>query len=65
MRGLPGSGKSRLARLIRELEKEAGAPAPRLLSLDDYFEGEDGYEYVVGGREGVSGREGGVSFLDH
>lgn len=37
LRGLPGSGKSYLARLIRDLEKEAGAPAPRILNLDDYF----------------------------
>jgi YLP motif-containing protein 1 len=37
LRGLPGSGKSHVARLIREKELFHGAPAPRLLSLDSYF----------------------------
>jgi len=36
------AGKSRFAKLLREFEKEAGAPPPRILCLDDYFEGEDG-----------------------
>jgi YLP motif-containing protein 1 len=37
LRGLPGSGKSHIAKLIREKELYYGAPAPRLLSLDSYF----------------------------
>uniref|UniRef100_A0A452GWL3 YLP motif-containing protein 1 n=1 Tax=Gopherus agassizii TaxID=38772 RepID=A0A452GWL3_9SAUR len=37
MRGLPGSGKTHVAKLIRDKEVECGGPAPRVLSLDDYF----------------------------
>lgn len=37
LRGLPGSGKSHIAKLIREKEISHNAPAPRLLSLDSYF----------------------------
>uniref|UniRef100_UPI00358DFAC9 YLP motif-containing protein 1-like n=1 Tax=Myxine glutinosa TaxID=7769 RepID=UPI00358DFAC9 len=37
MRGLPGSGKTHVARLIRDREVEGGGPSPRVLSLDDYF----------------------------
>ncbi len=40
LRGLPGSGKSHLARLVREAEAEHGGAAaqpPRILSLDEYF----------------------------
>uniref|UniRef100_G3TSF1 YLP motif-containing protein 1 n=1 Tax=Loxodonta africana TaxID=9785 RepID=G3TSF1_LOXAF len=37
MRGLPGSGKTHVAKLIRDKEVEFGGPAPRVLSLDDYF----------------------------
>ena len=37
LRGLPGSGKSHVARLLREREVAAGGEAPRILSLDDYF----------------------------
>ncbi|XP_049536268.1 uncharacterized protein LOC125951456 isoform X1 [Anopheles darlingi] len=36
IRGLPGSGKSHLARLIKNKEQIFG-PSPRVLSLDDYF----------------------------
>uniref|UniRef100_A0A182NQX4 YLP motif-containing protein 1 n=1 Tax=Anopheles dirus TaxID=7168 RepID=A0A182NQX4_9DIPT len=36
IRGLPGSGKSHLARLIKNKEQSFG-PSPRVLSLDDYF----------------------------
>ncbi|XP_058170884.1 uncharacterized protein LOC131286040 [Anopheles ziemanni] len=36
VRGLPGSGKSFLARLIKTKEQVFG-PSPRVLSLDDYF----------------------------
>ncbi|XP_057375414.1 uncharacterized protein LOC130696351 isoform X2 [Daphnia carinata] len=37
LRGLPGSGKSHLARLIKEKEMAMGGPAPRILSIDDYY----------------------------
>ena len=37
LRGLPGSGKSPLAKKIKDVETENGASAPRILSLDDYF----------------------------
>lgn len=37
MRGLPGSGKSYLARAIKDCEVKQGGQAPRVLSLDDYF----------------------------
>jgi uridine kinase len=43
LRGLPGSGKSRFAKLMRDFEKEGGAESmPRILCLDDYFEGDEG-----------------------
>jgi YLP motif-containing protein 1 len=38
MRGLPGSGKTHVARAIKILETEQGFDAPRIISLDDYFE---------------------------
>lgn len=37
LRGLPGSGKSHLARLIKEKEMAMGGSAPRILSIDDYY----------------------------
>ncbi|XP_072895341.1 uncharacterized protein ylpm1 isoform X2 [Hemitrygon akajei] len=37
MRGLPGSGKTHVAKLIRDKEVDNGGAAPRVLSLDDYF----------------------------
>ncbi|KAK3152482.1 hypothetical protein QOZ80_2BG0159560 [Eleusine coracana subsp. coracana] len=37
LRGLPGSGKSYLAKALRDLEVENGASAPRIHSMDDYF----------------------------
>ena len=37
MRGLPGSGKSWLARRLRELELKNRAEAPRIHAIDDYF----------------------------
>jgi YLP motif-containing protein 1 len=37
LRGLPGSGKSHLARKIKEVEVEQGGSAPRVHSIDDYF----------------------------
>lgn len=37
LRGPPGSGKSFLAKLIKDKEVEMGGATPRMLSLDDYF----------------------------
>ncbi|CAN8251851.1 unnamed protein product [Cochlearia groenlandica] len=37
LRGLPGSGKSYLAKLLRDIEVENGGSAPRIHSMDDYF----------------------------
>merc|ERR1712131_361994 len=37
MRGLPGSGKSHVAKLIRDKEEDCGGHPPRVLGLDDYF----------------------------
>ncbi|XP_050122173.1 uncharacterized protein LOC126599773 [Malus sylvestris] len=37
LRGLPGSGKSYLAKMLRDLEVEIGGNAPRIHSMDDYF----------------------------
>jgi pantothenate kinase-related protein Tda10 len=37
LRGLPGSGKSTVAKRIREVEVEHGGEPPRLHALDDYF----------------------------
>ncbi|GAB2221115.1 hypothetical protein Droror1_Dr00012283 [Drosera rotundifolia] len=37
LRGLPGSGKSYLAKMLRDLEVEHGSNAPRIHSMDDYF----------------------------
>lgn len=37
LRGLPGSGKSYLAKALRDLEVESGGSAPRIHSMDDYF----------------------------
>ncbi|XP_062293464.1 YLP motif-containing protein 1 [Scomber scombrus] len=37
MRGLPGSGKSHVAKLIRDKEVDCGGAPPRVLVLDDYY----------------------------
>eukprot|EP00892_Ulva_mutabilis_P011544 jgi/Ulvmu1/8762/UM048_0017.1 len=37
IRGIPGSGKSWLARRVREIEAEQGGRPPRILSIDPYF----------------------------
>ena len=37
IRGAPGSGKSYLARKLRDAEVAAGGEAPRIHSIDDYF----------------------------
>ena len=42
LRGLPGSGKSHVARLIKEKEMLMGGSAPRILSIDDYYSMDDG-----------------------
>lgn len=41
MRGIPGSGKSFLSKIIKEKEHEMGGSA-RILSIDDYFMDNDG-----------------------
>lgn len=40
MRGPPGSGKTFLAKLIKDKEAENGGGAVRILSIDDYFKTE-------------------------
>ena len=37
-RGLPGAGKTFIVKHIKSQESEMGGEAPRILSLDDYFE---------------------------
>ena len=37
-RGLPGSGKSYVAKNVKSQESEFGSETPRILALDDYFE---------------------------
>ncbi len=38
LRGLPGAGKSHVARLVKAREGELGTDPPRILALDDYFQ---------------------------
>lgn len=44
LRGPPGSGKSYVARLIKDKELEMGGANARILSIDDYFIIENDYE---------------------
>ena len=37
MRGLPGSGKTHIAKKLKDLEAELGGENPRIHALDDYF----------------------------
>lgn len=37
LRGLPGSGKTYLAKMLRDLEIKHGDDAPRMHGIDDYF----------------------------
>lgn len=37
LRGLPGSGKSYLAKKMKDVEVEQGGDAPRIHAIDDYF----------------------------
>ena len=37
LRGLPGSGKSHIAKKLKEVEIEQGGDAPRIHAIDDYF----------------------------
>lgn len=46
MRGPPGSGKSYVAKLIKEKEAEMGGSA-RILSVDDYFTTETDFEQTL------------------
>ncbi|KAF7270560.1 hypothetical protein GWI33_016512 [Rhynchophorus ferrugineus] len=50
LRGPPGSGKTHLAKLIKDREVEKGGSAPRILSLDDYFMVEQEKEVVQDGK---------------
>ena len=45
LRGLPGAGKSHVAKLLKEKEVEQGAEPPRTMALDDYFDCDGEYEY--------------------
>merc|ERR1712098_941414 len=45
LRGVPGSGKSHVAKLIKDKEVEFGREQPRTMCLDDYFECDGEYEY--------------------
>ena len=38
LRGIPGSGKSYVAKNIKTQESSYGSETPRILALDDYFE---------------------------
>ncbi|XP_025831805.1 YLP motif-containing protein 1-like isoform X2 [Agrilus planipennis] len=51
LRGPPGSGKTTLAKLIKDKEVENGGSAPRILSLDDYFMVEQEKEVIEDGRK--------------
>ncbi|GJQ64991.1 hypothetical protein Trydic_g7153 [Trypoxylus dichotomus] len=51
LRGPPGSGKTFLAKLIKDKEVENGGSAPRILSLDDYFMVEQEKEVEVDGKK--------------
>ena len=37
LRGLPGSGKTHIAKKLRDVEVENGGEPPRIHALDDYF----------------------------
>ncbi|KAL3152477.1 hypothetical protein ABBQ32_001512 [Trebouxia sp. C0010 RCD-2024] len=37
LRGLPGSGKSHIAKKLKHIEVEQGGEAPRIHAIDDYF----------------------------
>lgn len=41
LRGPPGSGKSSLARIIKDQETAIGGSTPRILSIDDYYTDEN------------------------
>ncbi|KAG8379131.1 hypothetical protein BUALT_Bualt07G0056300 [Buddleja alternifolia] len=57
LRGLPGSGKSYLAKILRDLEVENGGTAPRIHSMDEYFMMEvEKVEDSEGSRSNVSVR---------
>ncbi|KAL9227383.1 hypothetical protein vseg_003074 [Gypsophila vaccaria] len=61
LRGLPGSGKSYIAKMLRDLELEHGGNAPRIHSMDDYFmtevekaEENDGSKPLARGKKSVT-----------
>lgn len=65
LRGLPGSGKSHVAKLMREKEVEAGGEPPRILSLDDYFMTEVEREVDEGDEGGRRGRKRKIEVLEY
>lgn len=55
LRGLPGSGKSHLAKLIKNKETEIGGSGKvRILSIDDYFTSEVDADADKGTKHDVS-----------
>ncbi|XP_045481187.1 uncharacterized protein LOC123685507 isoform X2 [Harmonia axyridis] len=50
LRGPPGSGKTYLAKMIKDKEVENGGSTPRILSLDDYFMVEQEKEVIEDGK---------------
>jgi len=60
LRGLPGSGKTHVAKVIRDFELKAGDPAPRTHSIDDYFMVEVDDDGDTAGGKRKSGGGGGA-----
>ncbi|KAK9817310.1 hypothetical protein WJX72_012496 [[Myrmecia] bisecta] len=52
MRGLPGSGKTHIAKKLRTVEVEHGGEAPRIHAIDDYFVTEVEKEVEEEGKKG-------------
>ncbi|CAI7771280.1 unnamed protein product [Closterium sp. NIES-53] len=65
LRGLPGSGKSHLARALRDVEVTNGGAAPRVFAMDDYFmlhdddDDDDEQERAAAARRRRGGGKGG------
>ena len=47
LRGLPGAGKTFIVKHIKSQESEMGGEAPRILTLDDYFECDGKVKFVI------------------
>ena len=63
LRGLPGSGKTRVAQALRDVEVENGGEAPKIHSLDDYFMTEVEKEIVVEEEQGSCSSVGALCLL--